>query len=53
MIAYRVFQLGVPAILGIAAFAGLRKSLSAPEAAPAEPREPNEPSLRPAPLEPA
>ena len=52
VIAYRVFQLGVPAILGLAAFAGLRKSLSAPEATVAEPREPNEPSLgRPA-LEP-
>ena len=33
VLAYRAFQLGVPAILGIAAFAQLRRSLSAPAVA--------------------
>ena len=35
VIAYRVFQLGVPAILGLAAFAQLRRSLGRTEEADA------------------
>ena len=44
MIGYRVFQLGVPAILGLAAFAGLRRTLAGEErvelATDCEPGEP-------------
>jgi uncharacterized membrane protein YbhN (UPF0104 family) len=52
VIAYRAFQLGVPAILGLAAFAGLRRSLSDPELA-GEPCEAGDPCFGGAALEPS
>jgi uncharacterized membrane protein YbhN (UPF0104 family) len=52
VLGYRAFQLGIPALLGIAAFAQLRRSLS-DEAAPVAAPRPNR-TLSPAPaLEPA